>query len=911
MTPQTAARRALEILDESLELPESEREAFVHHRCGSDDALLAEVRQLMRASRRVDGLLDFAPPVRALNDLSPAIVAALCDRFQITREIGRGGMATVFLARERKHDRDVVIKVLDPSIAHVFGAERFHREVRIAATLAHPHIVPLIDSGDTDGFLYYVMPWMEGETLRERLRAGNVGADEAMRILRDIAGALAFAHEAGVVHRDLKPENVFVTAGHAYLLDFGIAKLLNDSTAAATITLPGVPIGTRRYMAPEQAFGAADVDARADVYTWGLLGIELLTGELLTVGDAEASAPALLAKRPDVSPALASLLCDCLATSERERPANMKAVVARLDAVAPRATSRAPRLTRRRSLAVAAALAVAIVAGVFAWRANSEPAGAFGIADPFAATVLRNETGDSTLNVIGRFAGDWVTDALERVDGVRVVPWSEALVASDHALQTKAPLVATMRDDVKAGTVLTGAFYRTHDSLQFRAQLVDARTARVVSTLAPIVVPADNPESGIAQLRDRVRGAVAAARDERVATVPDITRNPPTFAAYQAFDYGLDRFLAQKYDDALLSFREAFRRDTTFTAALLLGARAAWNTREFAVADSLVSRARAQRRELGVYNESSLRFIEALSQGDGSKARDAVRRAAELSPNSRAGYDLAASLLNAGFAREAREQLRKMDPDRGAMRGWSSYWTQLSHAAYLLGDYDESIRAAREMQRRYPDRRVAQVLEARALAAAGDTRRLDSALTAWESLPSNVYWSQGGAMIVAGEELIRRGQVESGRRYSERGVAWLMSRLVATPNDRGHRDWLINGLYDLGRDDEARVAIDSLAREFPDRLRFRGLAAMLATRRGDRAAAEEWLKGTTPREAGELLGYRARMAAIQGDTEAAVALLTNALDQGIEGFSWLPGTAYRDFVVIAKDPRGKALLSGR
>lgn len=910
MTANTAARRALEILDESLELPESEREAFVHSRCGSDDALLAEVRQLMRASRRVAGLLDFAPPARALQDLSPAIVAALRDRFQITREIGRGGMATVFLARERKHDRDVVIKVLDPSIAHVFGAERFHREVRIAATLAHPHIVPLIDSGDTDGFLYYVMPWMEGETLRERLRLDDVGVDEAIRILRDIAGALAFAHEAGVVHRDLKPENVFVTAGHAYLLDFGIAKLLNDSTAAASITLPGVPIGTRRYMAPEQAFGAADVDARVDVYTWGLLGIEMLTGELLTVGDAAAAAPALLDKRSDIPPALASLLRDCLATSERERPADMNAVVARLDAVAP-STSRTTRFTRRTGWALGAALVVAVAAGAFAWRANTDAATAFGIADPFAATVLRNETGDSTLNVIGRFAGDWVTDALERVDGVRVVPWSEALVASDHALQTNAPLVATMRDDVKAGTVLTGAFYRTHDSLQFRAQLVDARTARVVSTLAPIVVPADNPESGIAQLRDRVRGAVAAARDERVATVPDITRNPPTFAAYQSFDYGLDRFLAQNYDDALVSFREAFRRDTTFTAALLLGARAAWNTREFGVADSLVSRARAQRRELGVYNESSLRFIEALSQGDGRKARDAIRRAAELSPNSRAGFDLAAALLNAGFAREALEQLRKMDPDRGAMRGWSSYWTQLSHAAYLIGDYDGSIRAAREMQRRYPDRRVAQVLEARALAAAGDTRRLDSALTAWESLPSNVYWSQGGAMIVAGEELIRRGEVENGRRYSERGVAWLMSRLVATPNDRGHRDWLINGLYDLGRDDEARVAIESLAREFPDRLRFRGLAAMLAIRRGDRAGAEAWLKGTTPREAGELLGYRARMAAIQGDTEGAVALLTNALDQGIEGFSWLPGTAYRDFAVIAKDPRGKALLSGR
>ncbi len=901
--------RALTLFDAALELPPDERAAWIDAQCAGDASLALEVRALLAAAERSTGILDVAPGFDALPELADAVRAALANSYEIERELGRGGMATVFLARERKHDRHVVIKVLDPAIAHLFGGDRFLREVRIAATLGHPHIVPLIDSGEADGLLYYVMPWMDGETLRARLLRGRPSLTEGIGILRDVAGALEFAHRAGVVHRDLKPENVLLTAGHAYLLDFGIAKLLDDSPAAMSITVPGFPIGTRRYMAPEQAFGAADVDARADVFAWGVLGVELFTAEPFAAGEARQVARTSLLSRPELPPELTALLLECLATAADRRPASMTVVGSRLDALARVSRTVAPQRLRRRTIA-GGALVIG-VAAIAAVTLGDEGGATTGIAEPIAATILRNETGDSTISIVGRYAGDWVTDGLQRMGAVRVVPWSEALLASEHATSTGKPLVATVREEVHAGTVVTGAFYRLRDSLHLQAQLTDARSGRLVSALAPIIVPATRPEDGVAQLRDRVLGAVAAARDERVSTVPGLTRNPPSFSAYQSFDRGLDHFMAQRYDEALAAFREASSRDTTFTTALLLGARAAWNGDRFAVAESLVTRVRASKRDMGEYNESSLRFLEALLQGDGPVARAAIQRAAALAPNSRAGYDLAASLLNGGYARAAREQLLRMDPARGEMRGWSSYWTQRAHAAYLLGNHQEEAEAAREMARRHPDRRVALVLAARALAAAGDTRALDSALSLWEPLPANVYWSQGAAMIVAGDELARRGRDADGQRYLERAVAWLTNRLVAFPTDRAHRYWLGSALYSLGRFAEARPYYEGLAREYPDRVQYRGLAAVSAARRGDRAAAERWLGRSAPRDTGEVLAFRARIAAVSGDVEGAIMLFTTAIDRGIDAYAWLPGSAFRDLAPLRQDVRGRALLVGR
>jgi len=205
--------------------------------------------------------------------------SALADRYEIERQVGQGGMATVYLARDIRHQREVAIKVLRPELAAALGPERFLREIRIAANLAHPHILPLYDSGEADGFLYYVMPYIEGDTLRARIeKEGELPVAEAVKIIREIADALAFAHSKGVVHRDIKPDNVMLTGGHAVVTDFGVAKAISEATGRDKLTTAGVALGTPAYMAPEQATADPHIDHRADIYAIGAVAYELLTG---------------------------------------------------------------------------------------------------------------------------------------------------------------------------------------------------------------------------------------------------------------------------------------------------------------------------------------------------------------------------------------------------------------------------------------------------------------------------------------------------------------------------------------------------------------------------------------------------------------------------------------------------------
>jgi len=205
--------------------------------------------------------------------------AALSDRYAIERELGEGGMATVYLATDRKHDRKVALKVLRPELAAVLGAERFLQEIKTTAQLQHPHILPLFDSGEVDGFLYYVMPYVEGETLRERLdRETQLSIEEAVRITLEVTDALQYAHDQGVVHRDIKPENILLNNGRVMVVDFGIALALS-AAAGGRMTETGLSLGTPHYMSPEQATADKNVDRRSDVYSLGCVLYEMLTGD--------------------------------------------------------------------------------------------------------------------------------------------------------------------------------------------------------------------------------------------------------------------------------------------------------------------------------------------------------------------------------------------------------------------------------------------------------------------------------------------------------------------------------------------------------------------------------------------------------------------------------------------------------
>src|SRR5467141_534768 len=260
-------------------------------------------------------------------ELEERLRAALADRYALERELGRGGMAVVFLARDLRHDRAVAIKVLRHEIAAALGAERFLREIQIAAKLHHPHILPLYDSGAAGELLYYVMPYVEGESLRQRLdRETQLPVDEALAITRQVASALAYAHRHDVVHRDIKPENILLESGEAVVADFGIARA---STAAGgdKLTQTGIAIGTPLYMSPEQAAGGA-VDGRSDLYSLACVLYEMLAGHPPFLGGTAQAilarhtadpVPPLRTARATVPPAVEQALGRALAKSPADR----------------------------------------------------------------------------------------------------------------------------------------------------------------------------------------------------------------------------------------------------------------------------------------------------------------------------------------------------------------------------------------------------------------------------------------------------------------------------------------------------------------------------------------------------------------------------------------------------------------
>ena len=316
--PMTADRwRAVDaILKIALTCHPDERSIVIAEACEGDAALRTEVESLLAA--HVDGGDDFLerPAAEALvvqdtQSVRSRLASALEGRYAIVREIATGGMATVYLAHDLRHARPVAIKVLREQLAAAVGAERFLAEIRVTASLQHPHILPLFDSGSADGLLWYAMPYVEGETLRSRLaRGGRLPVAEAVRLAREVADALDHAHARGFVHRDVKPENVLLRDGHALVADFGIALAL-EQAGTDRLTSTGLALGTPQYMAPEQAAGERALDARVDVYALGAVLHEMLAGEppfaAATRQDVvqriiREPPPMLARMRPDVTP---------------------------------------------------------------------------------------------------------------------------------------------------------------------------------------------------------------------------------------------------------------------------------------------------------------------------------------------------------------------------------------------------------------------------------------------------------------------------------------------------------------------------------------------------------------------------------------------------------------------------------
>lgn len=893
------------LFEGALDQPEESRLAWLAAQTSDDSVTRAEVERLLGAHERTGGILDRGLP-SIVYDVTDHLRFALGERYRVEREIGHGGSAIVYLAHEEKHGRAVVLKVLKPEVAAAVGTQRFLREVQIAARLAHPNILGLIDSGTADDLLFYVMPYLSGETLRSRIqRTGRIALGESLTMLRDIADALNHAHNAGVVHRDLKPENIWCASGHAYVMDFGIAKIREGTDGFALVANTEQSIGTPAYMSPEQAVGDPATDHRADIYAWGLLAHEMLTGKRPTLPRAWKTP---VSGQPQIPRDLNELIDASLAPEPDQRTSCMCDIRDAVDAIVARSSGHAPvagRASRSRRTLIGGGVLAAAAAAAF-MMPREEP----GVPGPIAVAAFVNETSDSSLTIWGRLAGDWITQGLQEAGLASVIAWPSSAQASEiiaaEQRNGSVNLVHRMREETGAGLVVTGAYYLIGDSIHFQVQVADSRTGELYGTLPSIAAHRQGPESGIRELRTRLMGQMALWFDDRLASVPQFSRQPPTFEAYQSFDRGLELYADQRYADAAREFQRAYAADTSFLVARVYESVCRWNTSQFGALDTILVELGQRRASLSEYHQLHLASIAALLQGDRERAYAAERRAAELAPQSKAAYNAAMHALDLNRPAEALALLETLDPDRGAMRGWGSYWTALAHAKHLLGDHTGEREAARGMKSRYPDRRVAIVLEARALAAAGKVSTLDSLLEVSASLPARTYWSHGAALVAAGEEFIAHGPDSLAIRYLERAREWLAPLHAADTTYTAYREWLANSLYGLQRWTEAAAMLAPFEHDSTRRYQLRAQAklARYRSRGGDLPATLP----ATPRDVGEVALFEARVFAIAGDTTRAIARLTDALRVGIDGFAWVHSTTHRDLFLLSGSERYKRLM---
>ncbi len=585
-----------------------------------------------------------------MEDLAERLERGLAGRYSVERELGQGGMAIVYLAHDLRHDRKVALKVLRPELASDIGPDRFLREIKLAAGLTHPHILPLYDSGQTDGLLFYVMPNMEGESLREHLDAnGQLPLDEALQIAREVASALDYAHRHSVVHRDIKPENILLHDGSATVADFGIGKALSE--AEAEITQTGMMLGTPTYISPEQAAGEPDIDGRSDLYSLGCVLYEMLAGEPPFTGP---NAQAIITKR-FVSPI--PKLC-----AVRDIP---EAV----DEVTTRALARTP-VDRFPSAAEFAETLREIQAG-----GGTPPGGLAAVAkaappkQSIAVVPLANMSADPENEYFSDGMTEEILNALAMLPGVQV-----ASRTSCFAFKGKDVNVRQVGSELGVANVLEGSVRKVGNRIRLTAQLTDvANGYRLWSETY------DRQLEDVFAIQDEVSKAIVEALKVRLVGDSDTLVVPTTenIEAYTLYLKG--RFFFNKswaepeLRKAMEFFQQALEKDATYARAHA-GIGDCWA----ALADEFVAPEEAYTRaKAAAGNALNLEptLVEALTvmgkvlcwyEWDFAGAERELRQAVTVNPNSAdAHFVLGSTLPAVGQLDDAIEEMRKalvLDP---------------------------------------------------------------------------------------------------------------------------------------------------------------------------------------------------------------------------------------------------------
>ena len=853
---------------------------------------------------------------------SPRLEAALADRYKIERPLGQGGMAMVYLTRDLRHDRLVALKVLRPELAAVIGAARFLAEIKTTANLQHPHILPLHDSGEADGTVFYVMPYVEGETLRERiLHEKQLPVDESVKIAKEVAGALDYAHRHGVVHRDIKPENILIADDSALVADFGVAKALsaaarsesNDDSQGGLTTL-GVALGTPTYMAPEQAAADPMTDHRADIYALSVMAYEMLTGHPPFTGR---SPQAVLAahmtetpenisrRRPQIPAPLAALIMRGLEKRPADRPQSAAELLQTLDAIATPSGGTTPRdglpptgsmpVTRKPLSRAAVAIGAVLLLGALgagAWVVSRGKQIKV-VSERVLIVPFTNKTGDASLAPLGIMASDWITRSLmeSRVADVPALPQG----AADGAQELTAERIGKLARTTGAATIVGGFYYHVGDSVQFTAQLADARRGEVVQTIGPVSAPASAPVAAIEQLRKRLVGALAARLDTTNTDIADATNQPPSYEAYREYLTADAAFVARDFDLAAQHFLAASRLDSNFTFPLVRAAYAYQNLAEngfsgdmdstYAVkVDSIERVLRPRRATMSAYDAAYLDRVLGWRHGDFNTSYTAGRRLRQLAPRSSfARYVAARSAIPVNRLHEAVAGLDSIVA-RGESNRDPAVYRDLTGVLHNLGQHDRELEMARRGVAAFPQRIVPLATELHALAALGRTDEVAKKVDAILAVRGG---SEGNAVFVVAEtaaELLWHGHADAARAVAERALAAVAAGAPVVRNGiyRASADVLCAAVIAGKWDEGERLLAAEKPQPGTRQVTWRGV---IAASRGDTAAARGFgarlAAMKSPYVLGGALYGRARIAAALGEKEQAVNLLRSAFAAGL------------------------------
>ncbi|WP_411282509.1 serine/threonine-protein kinase [Gemmatimonas sp.] len=523
-------------------------------------------------------------------DFRAQLQANLQATFSLERELGGGGMSRVFLATENALDRRVVIKTVPGDMLSAAAAERFRREILTAARLSHPNIVPVLAAGDAGGVPWFSMPWVEGASLREQLQRGPMPLGAAVAVLRDVARALADAHAHGIAHRDIKPENILLARGAAVVTDFGVAKALSEATQngdlADGLTGVGMAIGTPAYMAPEQIAADPRLDHRADLYAWGLVAYETLSGQrafegisgsALIAAQIGTMPPSLSSVAPSVPAALSTVVMQCLAKNPADRPPRADDVVAVMESLSgsqvaangmldATPTARAGSNARGRLFGGIAAAVVVVAIAAFMWRGSS--AGA--VVDQRAIAIAPFRVGGAAPSVkyVREGLADLMVPQIQSVPGTRVLGvrlvldrWRRAAGSADTDLDDAGAL--RVAKDAGAGQLIIGDAVGSAERLTITARLLDVANGNQIAR-SQVTGPADSLVSSAARLTTELLALRDGATRDRVRTV--LTMRPEALTAYLT---GEGEYRRGRYAAAAKAFADAYATDTTFALAAL------------------------------------------------------------------------------------------------------------------------------------------------------------------------------------------------------------------------------------------------------------------------------------------------------------------------------------------------------